>query len=66
MCILDIFQMYLNSSLLCKAYAGRSAIFDGILYPPGPGLGVPLIGSLYGLVPNPNYGATFLPKSELL
>jgi hypothetical protein len=24
---------------------GRSAIFDGILYPPGPGLGVPLIGS---------------------
>ena len=44
--IVNIYQMYLNSSLLCKAYEGRSAIFDGILYPPGPGLGEPLIGSL--------------------
>jgi hypothetical protein len=45
--------MYLNSSLLCIAYAGRSAILEGILYPPGPGLADPLIGSLYGLDPKP-------------
>lgn len=58
--------MYLNSSLLCIAYAGRSAILEGILYPPGPGLADPLIGSLYGLDPKPYWGAYFLPNKVLL
>lgn len=61
-----IVQIYLNwSGLEGIAYYGMSAIIEGILYPPGPGLRVFLIGSLYELVPNPNLGADFLSFNVL-